>query len=170
MTDAPLSRPVLVSSVPSTGLAVDVVADAVERESLAAENEVESIERLVARFEVMPFGRDGLAVKGHIEAEATRICGVSLEPFVEPVREEIDLRFTPDAGGASGARESDDPPDPLVGGAVDLGAVTAEFFTLGLSPYPKKPGAELDAGGVRDEAASPFAALRGLSGGPGERD
>lgn len=166
MTDAPLSRPVLVSSLPSIGLAVEVVADAAERESIAAANEVESVERLVARFEVT-FGRDGLAVKGRLEAEATRICGVSLEPFVEPVREAIDLRFAPEGTYAGGG---DDPPDPLIGGQVDLGAVAAEFFTLGLAPYPRKPGAELDAGGVRDEAASPFAALRGVSGGPDGRD
>ena len=36
--------------------------------------------------------------------------------------------------------EADDSPEPLVGGAVDLGAVATEFLVLGIDPYPRKPG------------------------------
>ena len=40
----------------------------------------------------------------------------------------------------------EDEPDPIIDGKIDLGALTAEFFALGLDPYPRKPGAVLDAG------------------------
>lgn len=168
MIAAPLSRPLAVSAVPAEGVTVEIVADAAERHSLAAANEVQSVDSFTARLEAKPFGRDGVAVRGVVEAAATRLCVVSLEPFVERVREEIDVRFAPE--GASGAdAQSDDPPDPLDGGSIDLGAIAAEFFTLGLDLHPRKPGVSFEAGDD-DATTSPFAALRGLSGRAGSSD
>ena len=58
----------------------------------------------------------------------------------------------------------DDPPDPLTGDNVDLGAVVAEFFALALDPYPRKPGAAFaDAAEPQENApVSAFAALGAL--------
>lgn len=161
----PISRPVSVASVPPTGLFVDVVADAAERESLAAVNDVQSVESFRARFELRPSGRDGLTARGSLTAETTRICVVSLEPFVERVEEKIDLRLAPEEAVEADEESSDDPPDPIVGGVVDLGVIAAEFFTLGLSLHPRKPGAELPSGESDAAALSPFAALKSLKGG-----
>lgn len=157
---APLSRPVVVATVPAEGLTIEIDADPAELARLAAENEVESVERFFARLEARPSGRDGLTVRGVVEAEATRLCVVTLERFVESVREDVDMRFAPDGDGA---RDADDPPDPIVGGMVDLGAVAAEFFTLGLDPHPRKPGAAFDEPAAGDPEASPFAALKKLA-------
>lgn len=159
MTAKPLTRPVAAAAVPPGGVDVEVVADAGERESLAAMNEVESVERLVARLHVAPYGGEGLRVTGEVEADARRICGVTLEPFVETVREPVDLRFTPEGGDEGRGEGAEDPPDPLVDGGVDLGAIASEFFTLGLAPHPRKPGAELEQGAGESEASSPFASL-----------
>ena len=157
MSPMRMSHPIVAAAVPVEGMAVSFEASAAEREALAAENDVESVERLTVRLDVRPHGRDGLAVRGTLEAEATRLCGVTLEPFVEHVSEEIDMRFAPERDDAG-----DDPPDPLIGGAVDFGAVAAEHFTLGLHPYPRKPDASFETVEIRDETASPFAALRAL--------
>ena len=49
--------------------------------------------------------------------------------------------------------EDADIPDPLVGGRIDFGALTAEFLALGLDPYPRKPGIAFEpvvAGEERD--------------------
>ena len=35
-----------------------------------------------------------------------------------------------------------EPPDEIVNGQIDLGALTAEFLVLGLDPYPRKPGVD----------------------------
>lgn len=161
MIDAPLSRPFVVSSAPPEGVVIEIEADPAERERLAAENEVESVDRLFARLTVRPFGREGLSVSGDLEAAATRLCVVTLEPFVETVREGIDLRFVPE-GSLVGEQEDDDPPDAFQNGVVDLGAVAAEFFTLGLAPHPRKPGVAFEDSEDGDPSASPFAALRGL--------
>jgi len=54
----------------------------------------------------------------------------------------------------------DDPPDPLIGGAVDLGSVVSEHLTLALDPYPRKPGAQFVEPAAEDGVVSPFAQLR----------
>lgn len=164
MSRLPLSRPLIVATVPPQGETIEIVGDEAERAALAAENEVESIERLVARLDVRPTGRDGLSVRGRVEALTTRICVVTLDPFVEAVDEEVEVRFAPETESVREAIEdgADDAPDPIVGGVVDLGAVVAEFFTLGLDPHPRKPGATFDDASENRAAASPFAALRDL--------
>ena len=39
-----------------------------------------------------------------------------------------------------------EPPDEIVNGQIDLGAITAEFLVLGLDPYPRKPGVDFSPG------------------------
>jgi hypothetical protein len=58
----------------------------------------------------------------------------------------------------------EDPPDPIIDGRIDLGALAAEFLALGLDPYPRKPGAAFDLGEAEPERESPFAALARLRG------
>jgi hypothetical protein len=56
--------------------------------------------------------------------------------------------------------ELPDPPDPIIGGRIDLGALAAEFLSLGLDPYPRKPGVDFEAPeGDAPGEESPFAAL-----------
>lgn len=158
MSELPLSRPLIVAAVPPNGERIEVVADPAERTALAAVNDVESVEALKAVFEVRRCGRDGLEVRGSVEAEATRLCVVTLEPFVETVRETVDVRFAAESEAAAEG-ESEDPPDSVIGGVVDLGAVAAEFFTLGLDPHPRKPGVSFEDASRNGDEASPFAAL-----------
>lgn len=166
MTDlpipAPIRRRVAVAAIPEDGQTVEIVADAAERESIARANDLPSVERFAAKLELRHVGREGVAARGRLEAEATRVCVVTLEPFVETIREDIDLRFSPEGSAPQHEGEDDDPPDPILGGEIDLGAAVSEFFTLGLDPYPRKPGASFDASTVNDEAGSPFAALKAL--------
>jgi hypothetical protein len=158
MSAPPLSRLVTASEIPAEGVDVEIVADAGERAALAAANETVSVESFVARLNVRPHGKGGLRATGTLEADATRTCVVTLEPFVERVSESIEVRFSPDQPSP----DAEDPPDPLVGGKADLGVVAAEFFTLGLDPHPRKPGAVFDGAGLGGEAETPFAALRKL--------
>ena len=52
-----------------------------------------------------------------------------------------------------------EPPDEIVNGQIDLGALTAEFLALGLDPYPRKPGVDFDFEDAGGRGDSPFAAL-----------
>ena len=57
-----------------------------------------------------------------------------------------------------------EPPDEIVNGKIDLGAVAAEFLALGLDPYPRKPGVDFDfkdPGGRGDVAVCGFEQAEG---------
>lgn len=191
--DVLFSRPLAAADVPPEGLDVEISATQAELAALAEANGLPAVMRLDARLLVTRAGRDGLDVRGELTADARQTCVVTLDDFDIHLAEPIHLRFAPgrDAAGARAAGagrgqavrpdaacghhvggEDDDPPDPLVGGAIDLGAIASEFFTLGLDPYPRKPGARFDeparAGPGRE--TSPFARLRAALKTPSAND
>ena len=96
---------------------------------------------------------------------------MTLEPFPAAVEEEIDVRFAPRDDEVAARRRPDEPetvsmtvddePDPLIDGKIDLGALAAEFFALGLDPYPRKPGVAFEPPVEPEPEATPFAVLRG---------
>jgi len=181
--DSPLSRPLAVAQTPAEGLDMTISANARERAALAAAIGVPALDRLEARLKIARLGPDGLTVRGEVTAELRQICVVTLEEFEARVVEPIEARFappkqpaTPSAKDARRARADrrtdapeqpidafdDDPPDPLIGGVVDLGALVCEFLALGLDPYPRRPGARFaePAPVEADAEVSPFAKLR----------
>ena len=151
----PFSRQVKVDALPADGLSQTIEATADERAALAALNHLPAIVSLTASFTARRSGRGGVHVTGDVRAEVTQVCVVSLEPFAATVDEAVDVRFAP-AEAAEAARRvkeddaemvevgGEDPPDPIVDGKIDLGALAAEFFALGLDPYPRKPGVAFD--------------------------
>jgi hypothetical protein len=167
----PFSRVVRVDSIPRGGLTLAIEASPTEREALAALYRLPSIEALSAELTLERSAQDEVRVTGAVHGRLTQTCVVSLEPFPAAVNEEVDVRFAELAYAAAAPRLSKEPqtfsidgedePDPIIDGRIDLGALAAEFFALGLDPYPRKPGAAFEAPQDREEAASPFSALRG---------
>ena len=157
---------------------VDVEASEAERAALAEVCGLPGIGRLTARLKVTASGRGRYEVTGEVRARVTQVCVVSLEPFETDIAEPVEISVAPPEEVArleeSYARrreedpnglEIDEPPDPIVNGRIDLGAVTAEFLALGLDPHPHKPGVEFSAeaaGLGKEEGTSPFAALAQL--------
>jgi uncharacterized metal-binding protein YceD (DUF177 family) len=187
----PFSRPFSVDELlrrPDEPLTLTAEPD--ELTALAREDGVTSIESLKAVLKIAKQGKD-IRVTGEVRASVTQECVVTLEPFTSEIVEEVDVRFAFPAGPPpsqprDGARlsrrraqdlmehrpapapviathEEDDPPDTIIDGKIDLGALAAEFMALGLDPYPRKPGvafAEIVDDEVIEE--SPFAQLAGL--------
>jgi hypothetical protein len=164
------SRPIRVEASPREGLETRIEADANERAALAAFNGLPAIAALAATFSLEHGGGGIVTVRGALEASVTQTCVVTLEPFEASIAAPIDLRFAPldetaRRGAPSGEAEEieigeEDEPDPIVDGAIDLGAVASEFLTLNLDPYPRKPGAVFEPPVAGDAAdASPFSAL-----------
>jgi hypothetical protein len=185
----PFSRPLTVSEIPEEGLKITIRADEKERAALAAANGLVALTRLEADLRVERGAAGDLDVTGTLTADVRQSCVVTLEDFDATIVEPIHVRFAPapeteapsrhgkgagrvmraEAAHASGAGRShhavdmdEDAPDPLIGGEIDLGAVAAEFLTLGLDPYPKKPGARFEEPAPEENAgiSSPFAELR----------
>jgi uncharacterized metal-binding protein YceD (DUF177 family) len=164
------SVPVRVEDIPETGRRFDLVANEATRMALARVAAVNQIPRLEVHLDVARHGREGLRVAGTISATVTQTCVVTLEPIENEVAESVDLTFMPGPDSArDGATEqiaaspAREPPEALIDGTVDLGAIATEFLLLGIDPYPRKTGAVFAAPPVADDpAAHPFAALAAL--------
>jgi hypothetical protein len=170
----PFSRVVRVDAIPRDGQTVTIEASPREREALAMIFKLPSIEALTAEFTLTRAPRGEVRVVGDVHGRLNQLCVVSLEPFPAVVDEEVDVRFASLAPEVAARRQSDelqiysmadeDDPDPIVDGKIDLGALAAEFFALGLDPYPRKPGVAFEPPIEEEEdKESPFSALRRAS-------
>ena len=169
------SRLVEVSRVPPGGMDEVIEADANERARLAARLGVPRVLSLTAQFNLMPWRRGGLRVRGRIEAEVEQVCVVSLETFVADLREEVERYFVGEAEpGWSGAvydvdSLEEDAPDLVTDGKIDLGELAAETLILAIDPYPRKPGAEFAANlpqgsdNLHEASENPFRLLEKLT-------
>lgn len=166
MPETPFSYKVTVASLPAEGLDLDLTPDEAQRAVLARHAGVLGVPRCAARLHVAPEGKAGAHVTGTLSAEVRQTCVVTLDPFESAIEEAIDVHFAPE-GTFSPAGEEDeerDPPDPIVDGAMDVGALVAEFLALGIDPYPRRPGAVFEPPAEDPAAASPFSALSSLKG------
>jgi hypothetical protein len=164
------SRVVRVDTLPHEGQVITIEATPEEREELASFYKLPAIAALTATLRLAPWGRGGAHVTGAVHGKLTQLCIISLEPFPATVDEDVDVRFAPETVANSGSASptetqtfslaDEDGPDPVIDGKIDLGVLAAEFFALGLDPYPRKPGAILDEERANSEPTdSPFAAL-----------
>jgi uncharacterized metal-binding protein YceD (DUF177 family) len=165
-TESRFSRPVKVDALPREGLRQSLQATPAERAALAKRYGLVAIAALNASFLVKRAGRE-VRVSGAVHAEVTQTCVVTLEPFPVALDEPVDVRFAPRTEERPEARaeietlslDAEDPPDPIVDGKIDLGALAAEFLALGLDPYPRTPGAEFTPPPEPAPPQSPFVAL-----------
>jgi hypothetical protein len=112
----------------------------------------------------------GVRVTGQVNARVGQTCVVTLEPIESDLEEPVDLIFAPPLAASVEAKTDaadrrtgeEGPPEPLVGGKLDLGAIATEFLFLGIDPYPRKAGAEFAPLKADDDSARPFAALDAL--------
>jgi len=160
------SIPVPVAGIPETGRRLEVAADAGVRAALAKAVGVTALPRLEVAAELFRHGRDGVRVTGQVSATVEQPCVVTLDPVQSEILETFDLTFGPAAAAATAdadiTLDTDEPPEALRDGIVDLGAVAIEFLILGIDPYPRKPGVAFDAPPAGDPSSHPFAALAAL--------
>jgi uncharacterized metal-binding protein YceD (DUF177 family) len=169
-TGSPWSVAVAVEDIPDTGLHIEIDAPAATRIAVAELAALRELPRLSAVFDLT---RQGAAVHvcGQVSARVGQTCVVTLEPIESAVEEAVDLKFAPALPGGTEpdsksarkrAHSNDEPPEPLVDGTLDLGALATEFLILGIDPYPRKPGAQFAPPKVEDAGEHPFAALEAL--------
>lgn len=167
---------VAVDDIPDSGLHLQIEASPAIRDEVAELAEVRELPRLAAVFDLTRLGT-GVHVAGQVNARVGQVCVVTLEPIENTIEEVVDVKFAPTVGGAEPApkvtrkraQSKDDPPEPLVDGTLDLGALATEFLILGIDPYPRKPGAQFAAPKAEDAGEHPFAVLEALKKRPGGR-
>ena len=174
---AKFMRMLAVGTVPDTGFDIRLCANETECAALAQNYGLVAVQTFEAGFHVRKQGPESYEVSGVLHALVTQTCAVSLEPFETLVSAPVEVDFAPcrqplgeptsrkkmTAGGAANFVGLQDPPDPMINGQIDLGALAAEFLALNLDSYPRKPGVMFEAANAGGEASgtdSPFAVLR----------
>ena len=159
------SVPVAVEDIPDTGLHMEIEAPPAARAALAELAGLRSLPELSAVFDLTRQDAE-VHVSGQVNARVGQNCVVTLEPLESTLAETIDLKFAPYEATVASPRKllrgNDEPPEPLVGGRLDLGAVATEFLILGIDPYPRKAGAEFALPKAEERGERPFAALEAL--------
>jgi hypothetical protein len=175
MTDKPdpWRVPVIVAQVPETGLHRDIEADAAVRQAMADLAGLREVLSAEASFDVTPESGGRFHVAGLVRARVGQTCVVTLEEIENDIDEPIDLIFAPPeqippmADLVDEAEETDeeapDPPEPIVGGIIDLGRLATDALLLGIDPHPRKPDAVFEPMvEAADPEDHPFAALKAL--------
>jgi len=172
----PLSHPLRVETITLRPVAVEVQAAEAELPAIARHLDVASVEALGGAYLLSRNG-ERLKLEGKITAALHQVCIVTLEPFSVALAVPVKLDFAPQAEPAASADadkgkidievllNEDDPPEAIVDGMIDLGAITLEFLALALDPYPRKPGASFAEVAPEPAVESPFAALARLKRG-----
>ncbi|KZL16737.1 hypothetical protein PsAD2_03354 [Pseudovibrio axinellae] len=157
-----------------------------DRAQIAKAYDLIELIELEVDLDLRPWRRDGLAARGHIRANAVQRCVVTLEPVECVINEEFDRTFLPEQDSRGRRRRDDDtlevdldvnesdPPDYFEGPQVDLGAIICEHFALGLDPFARAKGVEMDEKYApnpeeeqkqdEEQKPSPFAALEAFTG------
>ena len=174
MPEFPWSHVIRLADLPGRkASAFNLAPDSQTLEALAEALDLIGLRKLRFAGELTPMGRHDWRLTGHLGATVTQPCIVTLDPVTTRLEEDVTRVFAADlpdlpAGGEVEMPE-DDSIEPLPA-ALDLGAVMVEALALALPPYPRADGAELPetvitepgAEPLTDEAARPFAGLKGL--------
>ena len=143
-----------------------------ERRALAERFELDSLDRLEATVRLRRRPGGVIEARGHLEAVLAQPCVVTLDPVPATLSEDFRVLFAPEADLAGAEviiNPEQDAPEPLLDGRIDLGELVAQQLGLALDPYPRSPGAVLEAATDPSGGAgkpSPFADLARLRGHP----
>ena len=171
------SRPFHVANLGAHPVRRDIEASADECRALAERFGLERLDRLGATLVVERAAGGMIRLSGTFSALVVQSCVVTLEPVVSTIEENVAALYRPHAAPTdNGVAErevvvevDDEGPEPLEGGAIDLGETVAQHLALALDPYPRAPGARFAAvaDGAPEEAApdNPFHALAALKSG-----
>lgn len=174
-----MPRPFLVDDVRDDGKSLsEVETTPAERAALAQAYGLVDVAALSARLSLVRRGAT-IMVTGKLKARVTQTCVVSLEPFETDLVEDVERDYAPEAQvlaaweelarleAANAPDPIPDPPDQIMDGKIDLGALVAESLALALDPYPRKPGVAFEAPNdpLEDRDESPFAVLARLKEG-----
>lgn len=178
---AGLNYPVSVANISGKGYGIKIEANDKELAQLAENHELLSVRSFTADFQIIHWKKDGLKLRGHIDAVITQACIATLEPIETTISEDVESVFVPENSRLARIRldesgemlidaEGPDMPETFAGDVLDVGAVAEEFFELAIDPYPRKSEAEYieiidDEEEAQEEpvkADSPFAGLAKL--------
>ncbi|MGH6677866.1 MAG: YceD family protein [Bradyrhizobium sp.] len=163
---------VTVAQIPKSGLHRDLEASADVRKAMAEIAGLREIASARASFDLNLQSRGRVHVAGRLTARIGQTCVVTLDPIENEIDEQIEVMFAPGeqsppgdlvADEDAGEGELPEPPEPIVGGVIDLGRLAADVLFLAIDPYPHKPGAVFEPQvAPANPEDHPFASLKVL--------
>lgn len=175
MTQPEFSRPIRVDGLPPEEAVLEIAAEEAECAALAERLGLLALESLEATVRLEKKGRGVVALQASLRARVVQSCVVTLEPVESGLEATFERRYDPKATDEEAEEEelgSEDLPDPLVDGTIDIGEAVAEHLALELDPFPRAPGASFEGystASPEEEAEmappNPFAALARLKDG-----
>lgn len=157
MTTNEFSRLVTVGRQGARDRNYSITATKEECEALAKRFSILAVEGLSAEIALTPAaGGRLLRLQGRLSADVVQACVVTLAPVPAHVEEEFSLAYSLEPVRETENEivvdfSSEDPPEPVENGSIDIGEAAAEHLALALDPFPRAPGASFD-GLVEDEA------------------
>jgi uncharacterized metal-binding protein YceD (DUF177 family) len=162
------SRSVEVAALAAGPVRERIEATEAERAALARRFGLVALSELRALVTLTPTVAGQARLDARLEARVVQACVVTLEPVEAAIAESFTVYYADAAPQPSASVDLpvDDEawPEPIVDGRIDIGEAVAQQLALSLDPYPRAPGARLDADyGAGADAAearpNPFAAL-----------
>jgi hypothetical protein len=169
----PWRVPVMVTEIPAVGLHRDIEPTPDQRRAMAELAGLREILSANASLDVTVMSGGRFHVGGRIRARVGQACVVTLDPIENEIDEPIDVVFAPPEQipelaelvdeAKEGAIETPDPPEPILGGMIDLGRLATDALFLAIDPYPRRRDAVFEPPvEPADPDAHPFAALKAL--------
>ncbi len=140
MTNPPLQWAIDVHSVHGP---LDLSYDAGKHELQALKRfaEVEDVTSFKSQVRVAPLSSGKFKVTGELEANAVQASVVDLSAVPAAIDETFTVEFWPpellEGRNEEAATFEEDPPEPIVGGRIEIGAFLSELFSVSLDPYPR---------------------------------
>jgi len=169
------SYPVKVGNISANAVTVRLEANEAERKALSDLWDVLEVQSLKAELQIARWKKDGVKIKGRVQARIVQACVVTLEPVESAIDEPVEAIFVPEgsrlariAANDSGEMildpEGPDLPDTFAGDTIDVGLAVTEHAALAIDPYPRKDGASfgerIESSDKDDIRPNPFAALK----------
>lgn len=131
----------------------EISANDAERAALAQRFGLQALDRLSASLTVHRVRDDMFHVSGRLSAAVVQQCVVTLEPVQTAHDEPVAVTFVKPKLGAKKGKASaeaaegmeDEGPEIMDGDLIDLGEAVAQQLAISLDPYPRAPGASLEA-------------------------
>ncbi|HTY67176.1 MAG TPA: DUF177 domain-containing protein [Alphaproteobacteria bacterium] len=163
------SRPIELARIGTAETAHEISATQAEREALTQRFGLLGLARLEARVRVRrTHAGTQVHLAGHLSADVTQACVVTLEPVDNRVEEDFTLVYGEVAKDADVSVDVDEESvvEPLPVGSLDIGEAVAQELALALDPYPHAPGAAVESGAGAGPAPAdrpnPFSVLANL--------
>lgn len=159
------SRPIAVEHLRDRDNVFPIEANEAERAALSQRFGIVAIDRFAAEIRLKPAAGGTVRLTGRIEAQVRQACIVTLVDVPATIEQDFERVYAPGVVAEEEDEvafdfDGEEPPDPLIGGVIDIGEAAAEELALSLDPYPRAPGAVFGRAPEGEPAqVHPFAAL-----------